>query len=93
MGFSIKFNWVLQIDFEIELVPGSSYNFSKDGNRVFPLQTPIDLIDSSRSAIAKIRIMSFKNLLNKTTGEFQVIKIYSGNEKEVLTNYWIENEK
>ncbi|AJQ95463.1 hypothetical Protein YC6258_03427 [Gynuella sunshinyii YC6258] len=37
--------------------------------------------------------MSFKNLLNKTTGEFQVIKIYSGNEKEVLTNYWIENEK
>lgn len=93
MGSAIKFNWVLQLSVSEEPVAGNCYEFTKVGNRVFPIETPIDLIDLNRNAIAKIRIKNFQNLIDRTVGEYQVIKVYSGIEKEVLTNYWVENEK
>ena len=92
MGFSIKFNWVLQIDVSDALKIDSTYAFRKTGNRVFPIGTPIDLIDLKRNAIAKIRVTSFSNELDVTTGFYKVVKIYADDEKAILTNYWVENE-
>lgn len=92
MGFTIAFNWVLQIDPPASLKVRSSYSFEKPGNRVFPLNTPIDLIDSERAAIAKIAINSFTNKEHQTTGEFEVLKIYTDPEKAMLTKYWMENQ-
>ena len=92
MGFSIKFNWVLQITPPENPEAGKSYEFEKPGNRNFPLDTPIDLIDPERNAIAKIQVESFTNSQNLTTGNFTVVKVYEGNEKEVLSAYWIENQ-
>lgn len=92
MGFSVKFNWVLQIEISEPLVVGRSYSFEKSGNRVFPIDTTIDLIDLNRTAVAKIKIISFLNERDVTTGSFKVVKIYTGNEKSVLSNYWMENE-
>ena len=92
MGFSVKFNWVLQITPPRSLEINTAYAFSKKGNRIFPLDTPIDLIDMERNAIARVKILSFTNTLENTQGEFQVVKVYSGDEKRILTNYWIENQ-
>jgi hypothetical protein len=92
MGFQVKFNWVLQIVCKNELVTDEEYFFAKEGNRVFPIKTPIDLIDLNRSAIAKIEILEFLNKENKTTGKYKVLKVYSGEEKRVLSNYWYENQ-
>ena len=93
MGFSIKFNWVLQIDAPDGLSGSAGpYPFNKSGNRVFPLDTPIDLIDPDRNAIAKIRVVSFTNVSGQTTGLFNVIKLYTGEEQTVLTQYWKDNE-
>lgn len=92
MGFSIKFNWVLQFDLAEKIEVGGSYPFNKDGNRVFPLDTSIDLIDSKRMAIAKIRVESFSNTKNTSHGIFKVVKVYTGEEQSVLSNYWLENE-
>ena len=92
MGFGIKFNWVLQIDPAADLSDGGIYDFVKSGNRAFPIETPIDLINSDREAIAKIHILNFCNSNLGTSGKFKIIKIYKGDEKNVLTNYWIENE-
>ena len=92
MGFSLKFNWVLQIDTPESLSCGAVFPFQKQGNRILPVDTPIDLIDPDRNAIARIKITSFTNSLDATTGYFEVMKLYSGNEKAVLTRYWIENE-
>jgi hypothetical protein len=91
MSFSVKFNWVLKIDPPADLTPGETYPFSKPGNRVFPIGTPIDLINEERQAVAKIRISEFTNDSEKTTGSFTVIKLYEGTEKETLSNYWKEN--
>lgn len=92
MGFSTKFNWVLQIDSPATIEVGETYDFSKSGNRLFPIDTPIDLINPEREAVAKIKIKSFLNQHDSTSGIFEVIKIYMGNEKEVLSNYWKENQ-
>lgn len=92
MGLSVIFNWVLQIDPVDKLEEKRAYEFQKAGNRVFPIETPIDLIDSDRNALAKVKVISFLNSSNATSGKFQVIKIYSGEEKIVLSNYWLENE-
>lgn len=92
MGASFKFNWVLQMEPPELLKARCSYQFEKSGNRMFPLDTPIDLIDLNRTAIAKIKIVSFLNRLGHTSGSFEVIKIYDGSEKSILSNYWRENE-
>ncbi len=92
MGFTIKFNWVLQVEPPESLTVNSSHPFKKSANRVFPLDTPIDLIDLNRVAVAKIRIKSFSNEAGSTSGVYEVIKIYTDTEKAILTNYWKENE-
>jgi len=92
MGFVVKFNWVLQIQPPASLELLHSYNFQKPGNRVFPLDVPIDLIDLDRTAIAKIRISAFTNESDVTSGTYEVIKVYSDIEKNILTKYWIENQ-
>lgn len=92
MGFEIKFNWALQIEPVDDLVEGGIYDFVKSGSRAFPIETPIDLINPNREAIAKIHILEFTNTNTETKGKYRVIKIYKGEEKDVLTNYWIENK-
>jgi len=92
MGFTVKFNWVLQIQPPTTLKVKDSVSFEKSGNRVFPLNTPIDLIDRDRTAVARIEVKSFTNEDGATTGIYEIVKIYSGEEKQVLTNYWKENQ-
>jgi len=92
MGFSVKFNWVLQVEPPDNLVLNGTHSFKKPDNRIFPIDTPIDLIDDDRNAIAKIKIKSFTNEDGVTSGTFSIVKIYTGQEKVVLTNYWVENK-
>ncbi len=92
MGFTVKFNWVLQVEPPESLTVKSVYPFEKSENRIFPLDTPIDLIDLNRTAVAKIRIKSFLNESGSTTGWFEILKVYNGTEKAILSSYWKENE-
>ena len=92
MGFSMKFNWVLQIVPPDNIELNTAYEFSKNGSRVFPVGTPIDLIDLKRNAVAKIIVKSFTHTQDATVGAFEVVKIYEGNEKQVLSRYWFENQ-
>ncbi len=91
MGFEIKFNWVLQVEASEVMEVGRKYTFEKEGNRAFPLNVPIDLMDLNRKVVCKIKILEFTNRPGQTKGFFQVLKIYSGVEKEILSQYWLEN--
>lgn len=92
MGFSVTFNWVLQVNPPDVLEIKARYEFEKEGNRIFPLNMPIDLIDKNRNAMAKIKVITFQNTLEKTKGEYEILKIYTDDEKRILTHYWIENQ-
>ncbi|MBM3232557.1 DUF2584 family protein [Candidatus Pacearchaeota archaeon] len=91
MGIDIRFNWALQITPPKDLKERETYSFEKPGNRIFPLETPIDLITMDREAIAKIEVTEFTNRPGTTTGTYQVIKKYSGSERKASTRYWKEN--
>ena len=63
--------------------------------RIFPKITwgesiPIDLINSEWEAVAKVVVLEVTNTSDNTTGRYQVLKIYTGKEKEMLTRYWRE---
>ena len=92
MGMDMRMNWALQIDPPDTLEERARYRFEKPGNRMFPLETPIDLISMDREAVAKIKITEFTNRIGVTTGIFEVVKLYQSIEKEVLTHYWKENQ-
>ena len=92
MGSDMRMNWALQIEPPSELEEKAVYNSQKPGNRIFPLETPIDMIDMEREAIAKIKVTEFTNKPGTTTGKYSIVKIYQGQEKQVLSDYWRENQ-
>lgn len=92
MWTSLKMNWVLQSQkIPTNLTIDTPYKAKRDGVRMFPLTTPIDLIDRERNAIAKISIQKIVITESSTTVHYIVLKIYTEAEREVLTNYWKEN--
>ena len=96
MGFQTEFNWVLKLKpknglDETKLKIGKSYEFSKDEFRVYPVNNPIDLINENWESVAKVVVEEFKNISGITLGKYKVVKIYEGQEKTILTNYWREN--
>ncbi|MCD6478902.1 MAG: DUF2584 family protein, partial [Candidatus Diapherotrites archaeon] len=95
MGFKTEFNWALKLKpenglNEKVLKVGEIYEFSKEEYRVYPVNIPIDLINQNWEPVAKIIIVEFKNSGGRTSGKYKVLKIYEGEEKRILTNYWIE---
>jgi len=95
MGFKTEFNWALKLKpenglDESNLEKGKIYEFSKEEYRIYPVNIPIDLINQNWEPVAKIIIIEFKNVNGKTSGRYKVLKIYEGEEKRVLTNYWRE---
>jgi len=92
MWFPVKFNWALQIDINNAFSDEGIHKFKKVWNRFFPIKTPIDLIDMSRTAIAKINIIEYTNRENEVSGKYEIIKKYHGDEQKILIQYWIENQ-
>ena len=86
MGFGIKFNWAMQIEPPMGLDENSIFEFEKQGNRVYPLSIPIDLIDLERNAIAKIKIIEFTIVIQICM--LCSLFIYSSNK--ILINEWIK---
>jgi len=101
MGSKIEFNWALKLNpenglNESILREGEIFEFTKNGNRVYPINIPIDLINQDWIALARVVIIEFTNKENITSGRYRVVRIYNENEKEVITNYWgkdLENLK
>ena len=96
MGYKTEFNWALKLKpeeglEESGLEENKDYEFTKKEMRIYPIKIPIDLINNNWEAVAKIVILKCKIGDGKTSGLFNVIKIYQGQEKEILTNYWREN--
>ncbi len=98
MGFKTEFNWVLKLKpeqglREQELQVGDEYRFYKNEYRVYPLDIPIDLVNDNWEAVGKVIITEVSNFEGKTTGKYKVIKIYSGNERGILSKNMQENQE
>lgn len=60
MGYKLEFNTILSITSDTlnvsELEAGKQYTTVKDGERLFPLNIPIDLCDSEYKFYAKVAV-------------------------------------
>lgn len=95
MGFIMEFNWVLKLSQENgleqdRLTVGRKYPYRKSGFRIYPVNMPIDLVNGRWEAVAKVKVCSFSFDGLNTTGEFEIIRIYDGTEKDALTKSWHE---
>ena len=93
MGYNTEFNNALKLKpmqglDETNLRIGNVYSFTKDGYRIYPVDTPIDLLNQDWEPLARVMIIKTALSEKKTTGNYKVLKIYSENEKKVLVEYW-----
>ena len=96
MDSKIEFNWALKLKpenglDESLLREGEIYNFTKSGNRVYPLNIPIDLINQDWVALARVIVIEYTNKENITTGRYRVVRIYNEDEKKRITDYWAKD--
>ncbi len=89
MGYVTEFNWILKLKeeqgFPDALNEGALCNFRKSENRVYPVGIAVFLADSLWNVCASVIIKEFAVKDNKTNGIFEVVRVFSGDEKEVLT--------
>lgn len=95
MGFQTEFNWVLKLKpeqglDEPNLKVNQTYSFLKSDARIYPISIPIELFNQSWEAVAKIIITEFTNKsesVKTTSGRYKVLKIYQGDERDMLTKH------
>ena len=96
MGSKIEFNWALKLKPENGLnedilKEGEIYQFTKTGNRVYPINIPIDLINQDWKALARVIIIEYTNKEDIITGRYRVVRVYSEEESKSITDYWAKD--
>ena len=88
MGKNLEFNWILKLAEEDIDLTGKLVKFEKEGERIYPIEIPILLVDDDWNAYAFVKVLSCLNLRNRTLGKYILEKILYDQEKELLTNLY-----
>jgi len=67
------------------LEEGKTYDFQKDGSRIYPVDAPIDLANDEWTVVARIAVRQFCVSGSKTTGSFEVLSIYDSSTSNSIT--------
>ena len=90
MGYKVEFNTILSVPGDVldvsSLEIGKIYEVTKDGERIFPLNIPIDLSDESYHFVAKVVVRKLTLEKGKTTLFIEVQKIFSAHEANVISS-------
>ena len=90
MGYKTEFNWVLALSPQQGLPRkpeiGKNYLFEKQGERIYPLGWPIDLLDKDWKPHGKVIVEDVIKEEGKTRGSFRIVYIYDRKERRVLWN-------
>lgn len=90
-------NWALKLKPEEGLASilkeGEIYKFHKKESRIYPLGCNIDLINPDWEVLAQVSILEITITEKETRGIYKIIKIYSAQEREILTKIAKENSE
>lgn len=93
MGYHLEFNCLLSVNKDVfdltVLEVGGKYSLVKDGERLYPLNIPIEICDGEYKYYGKIAIRKLTLESGKTTLEFDVLKLFSEAEAQVYTDNFI----
>lgn len=94
MGYHIELNSLLVVPNKLldlnSMKVGNGYTLPKDGERLYPLNIPLDICDEDYQYYGKIIIRKLILESSKTTVEFELLKIYSAEEAKIYTNNFIK---
>jgi hypothetical protein len=87
------FNWSQQCCLKLskeqgsptDLSVGNEYSFKKKGYRLYSLETPIELITPDWKVVARVVITEVTAKQGLTSGKYRVLKVYSEEEKRVVS--------
>ncbi len=92
MGVPVEMNTVLKLTPDQGLPEhpeaDTTYTFSKDGTRFYPIGVPVELIGPDWKTIGKAVIDEFTVTIKATQGQFRVVKIFSADEAADFNRVW-----
>lgn len=87
MGYIAEFNWYI-VDKQNnlkEITEGQELTITKSGERIYPLNLPLLLLDADWNVYGYAAVQSAERSSNQTIVRYKVLKILSNQEKEVFT--------
>jgi hypothetical protein len=94
MGYPIVFNCLLTVSkANIDLSTlqvGKHYTLEKSGERLYPLNIPIEICDEDHRYFGKVAVRKLTLEAGKTTLEIEALKIFNENEADVYTRNFIK---
>ena len=91
MGAPVELNYILKLKpeqglDEAALAVGHTAAFVKAGHRIYPVDVPIDLANSAWEVIARVVVREFTVGGGRTSGRYEVLRVYTPAERAVLTD-------
>ncbi len=90
MRFETEFDFHLKIreaqGLPAEPQPGVRYRFTKTVPRVYPIGIPILLTDDDHRVIGKCVIREFRMEAGRTTGEYEILEVFSPEKSRLFTD-------
>jgi hypothetical protein len=94
MGYPIIFNCLLtvsNVDLNLStLKVGERYLLRKSGERLYPLNIPIEICDEDHKYYGKVAVRKLTLEAGQTTLEVEALKIFDENEADVYTRNFIK---
>ena len=94
MGYPIMFNCLLTVaktDLNLgALEVGKRYSLAKSGERLYPLNIPIEISDEDHAYYGKIAVRKLTLEAGKTLLEIEVLKIFNADEAAVYSSNFIK---
>lgn len=89
-GCLYEFNWILKLpNIEEEIIAsGKEFNFQKKDIRLYPINIPIDLVNSNWEAVAQCVITRITITRECTQGEYRILEVYDSKKREMLSEQW-----
>ncbi len=72
---------------------GNEYRFSKKSHRIYQINVPMDLRTSDWNFIARVVVTKYTLGNDKTEGVFVPVKIFSKEEREIITKTYVSDEE
>ncbi|MEI6850660.1 MAG: DUF2584 family protein [Candidatus Saccharibacteria bacterium] len=93
MGFTLEHNSLLVLSdaqlSEIKMQEGSTFDITKEGERLYPLNIPFEFCNSEYLYIGKIIVTKITIEKGKTSLSGKILKIFNIDESKVFTDNFI----
>lgn len=94
MSTEYKLNALLSLppSFTDELSEGNIYTIEKEGTRIMPVETPMEVCDSNYVYLGKVKVTELVLTNKKTRITFEVVKVFTKEESKIFTDTFIFKE-